>query len=52
MIRREVQPRQMLDPRLQVCRTPTGQEYYYDKEEGNIFREKKLYSEACGGEYI
>ncbi|KAL1973315.1 hypothetical protein VTN31DRAFT_5950 [Thermomyces dupontii] len=49
MIQREVQPKQMLDPRLQVSHTPTGQEYYYDKEEGNIVREKRLYSEACGG---
>lgn len=52
MIQREVQPKQMLDPRLQVSHTPTGQEYYYDKEEGNIVREKRLYSEACGGESI
>ncbi|KAF7592460.1 hypothetical protein BBP40_000241 [Aspergillus hancockii] len=49
MIQREAQPAPMLDPRLQVFSTPTGQEYYYDKEDGNIVREKRLYSEARGG---
>ncbi len=49
MIQREVQPYQMLDPRLQPCTSPTGQEYYYDREKGSIVREKKMYSEACGG---
>ncbi|PYH96262.1 SNF2 family helicase [Aspergillus ellipticus CBS 707.79] len=49
MVQREAQPAQMLDPRLQAFRSPTGQEYYYDREEGSIFREKKMYSEACGG---
>ncbi|KKK19463.1 hypothetical protein ARAM_004136 [Aspergillus rambellii] len=49
MIQREVQPDQMLDPRLQVCTSPTGQEYYYDKEKGSVIKEKKMYSEACGG---
>ncbi|KAI7975158.1 hypothetical protein EIK77_001844 [Talaromyces pinophilus] len=51
MIQREVQPRQMLDPRLEVCKTPLGQEYYYDKEEGTLLRSKRIYEEACGGEY-
>ncbi|KAJ5102579.1 hypothetical protein N7532_003108 [Penicillium argentinense] len=49
IIQREVQPAQILDPRLQDCRTPTGQEYYYDKEDACITLEKVLYSEACGG---
>lgn len=49
MIQREVQPRQMLDPRLQACRSVSDQEYFYDKEEGIIVHEKRLYSEACGG---
>ncbi|PGH36856.1 nicotinamide riboside kinase [[Emmonsia] crescens] len=49
MIQRESEPAQTLDPRLQELHGPTGQPYYYDKEEGNIFREKRLYSEACGG---
>lgn len=49
MIQREVQPRQMLDPRLEVFETPLGQEYYYDKEDGTILRSKRLYEEACGG---
>ncbi|PKY02628.1 hypothetical protein P168DRAFT_256187 [Aspergillus campestris IBT 28561] len=49
MIQREVQPAQMLDPRLQAFCGPTGRVYYYDKEEGSIVREKRMYSEACGG---
>lgn len=49
MVQREAQPARMLDPRLQVYQSPLGQEYFYDKEEGNVFREKKMYSEACGG---
>ncbi|KAJ5101664.1 hypothetical protein NUU61_003886 [Penicillium alfredii] len=49
MVQREAQPAQVLDPRLQTWKSPTGQEYYYDKEEGSIVREKRLYSEACGG---
>ncbi|EEH08174.1 conserved hypothetical protein [Histoplasma capsulatum G186AR] len=49
MIQRESEPAQTLDPRLQTLHGPTGKLYYYDKEEGYIFREKRLYSEACGG---
>ncbi|KAL1851553.1 hypothetical protein Plec18170_006372 [Paecilomyces lecythidis] len=49
MVRRESQPAQTLDPRLQTYACPTGGEFYYDKEEGSIVREKRLYSEACGG---
>jgi hypothetical protein len=52
MVQREAQPAQMLDPRLQPCRTPTGVEYYYDKEDGIIVREKSMYSEACGGRLL
>jgi len=49
MVQREVQPAQVLDPRLQAYRTPTGKEYYYDREDAFISLEKALYSEACGG---
>lgn len=52
MVQREAQPAQMLDPRLQPCWTPTGVEYYYDKEDGIIVREKSMYSEACGGKCL
>lgn len=51
MIQRESQPAAMLDPRLQVCHTPTGTEFYYDKEDACIVREKLMFSEACGGEF-
>lgn len=49
MVQREAQPAQMLDPRLQACKSPLGHEYFYDKEEGSIVRDKRMYSEACGG---
>ncbi|KAE8348472.1 P-loop containing nucleoside triphosphate hydrolase protein [Aspergillus coremiiformis] len=49
MIQREAQPAPMLDPRLKRYTTPTGIEYYYDKEEGNILRERRMYSEPRGG---
>lgn len=49
MVQREAQPARMLDPRLQACQSPTGREYYYDKEDGYITLDKVLYSEACGG---
>lgn len=52
MIQRESEPAQTLDPRLQAFQGPTGQTYYYDKEEGSILREKRLYSEACGGTFF
>ena len=52
MVQREVQQAQMLDPRLQACRTPFGRDYYYDKEEGSIVREKRIYSEPCGGKLL
>lgn len=52
MVQREAQPAQMLDPRLQACRTPFGEVYYYDKEEGSIVLEKRMYSEPCGGEHL
>ncbi|EAW10528.1 putative SNF2 family helicase [Aspergillus clavatus NRRL 1] len=49
MVQREVQPAQMLDPRLQAFQGPSGREYYYDDKKGMIYKEKKLYSETCGG---
>ena len=49
MIQRESNPGLTLDPRLQPLHGPTGQEYFYDKEEGSILLEKRLYSEPCGG---
>jgi hypothetical protein len=49
MVQREAQPAMVLDPRLQAWKGPTGLEFYYDKEDGSIVKEKRLYSEACGG---
>lgn len=52
MVQRETQPSLVLDPRLEACQSPTGVEYYYDKEDGSVFREKRLYSEALGGRFL
>jgi len=49
MVQREVQPARMLDPRLQACASPTGLEYYYNKEDGWITLQKDMYDEAVGG---
>ena len=49
MVQREVQPARMLDPRLQACSSPTGIEYYFDKEDGWITLQKEMYDEAVGG---
>ncbi|KAK2768459.1 hypothetical protein FQN54_000314 [Arachnomyces sp. PD_36] len=49
MIQRESQPGDMLDPRFQQFTGPTGRSYFYDREEGNLVQEKRLYSEPCGG---
>jgi hypothetical protein len=52
MIQREVQPARMLDPRLQACSSPTGPEYYYDKEDAWITLQKDMYDEAIGGKHL
>ena len=49
MVQREAQPARMLDPRLQACSSPTGLEYYFDKEDGWITLQKEMYDEAVGG---
>jgi hypothetical protein len=49
MVQREAQPAMVLDSRLQALRGPTGSEFYYDKMDGTLLKEKRLYSEACGG---
>ncbi|KAL1959534.1 hypothetical protein VTO42DRAFT_1979 [Malbranchea cinnamomea] len=49
MLQKESEPGVSLDPRLQCFEGPTGQQYYYDKEEGTLVREKRLYSNARGG---
>lgn len=49
MVQKEVEPGESLDPRLQCFQGPTGQMHYYDKEEGVIVREKRLYSNTSGG---
>lgn len=52
MIQRESQPGQTLDPRLQPFIGPTRQQYFYDKEDGSIVQQKRVYSEPCGGKFL
>jgi hypothetical protein len=49
MVQREAQPAMVLDSRLQSLCGPNGSEFYYDKMDGTLLKEKRLYSEACGG---
>lgn len=49
MVQKEVEPGESSDPRVQCCKGPTGQTYYYDKEEGKVLRERQMYSNARGG---
>ena len=49
MIRREVQPRRSLDPRLLPTKGPLGHDFYYDCQTGQIFLHKKEYDEVKGG---
>ena len=49
MIRREVQPRRSLDPRIMPTKGPLGHPFYYDCQTGQIFLNKKEYDEVRGG---
>ena len=49
MIKREVEPKRALDPRLQSLEGPTGQFFYYDRETGVLLRDQRTYEEARGG---
>jgi hypothetical protein len=50
MVQKESEPGDSLDPRLQCFEGPTGEQFYYDREEGSVIREKRMYSNARGGE--
>lgn len=49
MIRREVNPRRTLDPRVVETRGPLGDLFYFDCQTGQIFRNPKEYDEIRGG---
>ena len=49
MIKREVEPERVLDPRFQSLEGPTGQPFYYDRETGVLLRDQRTYEEARGG---
>ncbi|KAL9129832.1 MAG: hypothetical protein Q9217_001830 [Psora testacea] len=49
MIRREVQPRRSLDPRLSPTKGPLGHDFYHDCQTGQIFLNRKEYDEVKGG---
>lgn len=49
MIRREVEPARVLDPRLEPFEGPQGAEFYYDQATGVLLRDRRTYEEARGG---
>jgi len=49
MTQREACPARILDPRLEKLLGPTGASYYYDKETGNLVRNRREYEEPRGG---
>ena len=49
MLRREVQPAQTLDPRLEPLENPAGRTFYYDQTSGILLREQRVYEESRGG---
>ena len=49
MIRRETYPKRSPDPRKPFFCGPTGQSFYYDKEEGILLLQPSLYEEPRGG---
>ncbi|KAI4239321.1 MAG: hypothetical protein L6R40_005536 [Gallowayella cf. fulva] len=49
MIRREAEPIQALDPRLEEMECPAGGVSFYDRTTGILFRQPRYYDEARGG---
>ena len=49
MIRREVSPKRMVDPRLSATSGPLGHKFYYDSVVGQIFLKPREYEEVKGG---
>jgi hypothetical protein len=49
MIQRETCPQRRPDPRKPCFHGPTGQAFYYDKEEGTLLLQPSLYEEPRGG---
>lgn len=49
MIKREVEPDRALDPRFQPLKSPSGQPLYYDNVTTTLLRDRREYSEVCGG---
>ena len=49
MIRREVQPRRSLDPRLSPTKGPLGHTFFYDCHTGQILLNKREYDDFKGG---
>ena len=49
MVRREIDPRKSIDPRLQTLIGPTGVEFYFDVHDYTLLGDKRLYDEVRGG---
>ena len=49
IVRRESQPGFQLDPRLEIMRGPTGQEFYFDRVSCHVLSERRSYDKPRGG---
>ena len=49
MLQKEVQPGQVLDPRLQQVQDQEGKSWYYDNVSGTVFSEPRHYDGVSGG---
>ena len=49
MLQKEVQPGQVLDPRLQQVQDQEGKNWYYDSVSGTVFSEPRHYDGISGG---
>ena len=49
MVQRETYPKRSPDPRKPLHRGPTGQAFYFDREEGILLQHPHLYEESRGG---
>jgi hypothetical protein len=49
MVQRESAPQLQLDPRLEVRRSPVGEEYFFSGRDGSFLREPRYYEANRGG---
>ncbi|KKY28874.1 putative snf2 family helicase [Phaeomoniella chlamydospora] len=49
MVQKETAPARVADPRMRLHQSPTGTQFYYDREEGRLVLEPDLYEDQRGG---